>query len=120
MEHETAAWNVSVWHPRADVYEIEDALLIQVEAPGLKVEDLHLNFEPGELLVEGRRERPSLAGPARASLVEMNYGPFRRRFSLPADIDGEDIHASYEAGILQIVLRRRRRETAPNIRVEID
>lgn len=120
MEHEAATWNVSVWHPRADVYELEGALLIQVEAPGLRVEDLRLDFEPGELLVEGRRERPQLPGPARASLVEMNYGPFRRRFTLPADVNGDGIRATYEAGVLQILVPRVPLQEQKQVRVEID
>lgn len=106
LEYDCSTWNTSAWKPRVDVYELADAVLIQVEAPGLRVEALQLSFEPGELLVEGTRERPALPDSARAALVEMNYGPFRRRFALPSDVNGDGIKATYEAGILQIVVPR--------------
>lgn len=104
------------WQPRVDVYQVEDALLIQVEAPGLHLDDLNLHFEPGELLVEGRRAQPALPAPAHAMLVEMSYGPFRRRILLPPNCDGDGIKATYEAGILQISVPTRKPE---NLKVSI-
>jgi HSP20 family protein len=119
LENEVSAWNVSAWQPRVDVYEMADAIVILVEAPGLKLDQLKLNFEPGELLVEGVRSRPQLPELARAALVEMNYGPFRRRFALPANADGDGIGASYEAGILQITVPRREKKAPQEINVKI-
>lgn len=112
-----AAFDSPAWQPRVDLYEMELALLIQIEAPGLAVDDLQLHFERGQLIVEGVRVRPPLHASARAALVEMNYGPFRRALALPDDADGDGIRATYEAGILQIHVPRAPRP-APR-RVEI-
>lgn len=119
LENETSAWTVAAWQPRVDVYEMSEAIVILVEAPGLKTDNLKLNFEPGELLIEGVRSRPELPVRARVALVEMNYGPFRRRFALPSDADGDGISASYDAGILQITVPRREKRAPQEISVKI-
>ena len=95
------------WQPPVDIYELDDRLLIQVEVPGLQMDDLELHFERGELRVAGIRSRPPLPAPMRAARVEMLYGEFSRRIPLPDDARGDDIRASYDAGILQILVPRR-------------
>jgi HSP20 family protein len=118
LENEGATWGATAWQPRVDVYEMADAILILVEAPGLQLDDLKLHFEPGSLLVEGIRSRAALPSQARAALVEMNYGPFRRRFVLPPNADGDGIAASYEAGILQITVPRSEKNAPKQIPVK--
>jgi HSP20 family protein len=119
LENEGATWGVTIWQPRVDVYEMANAILILVEAPGLQLEDLKLHFEPGSLLVEGIRSRATLPVEARAALVEMNYGPFRRRFALPPNADGDGIEATYNAGILQITVPRSDKHAPKEIRVQL-
>lgn len=109
----------SVWQPRLDIYEMDDAILIQIEAPGLHLEDLDLQWTPGQLLVAGVRSRPPLPGPARAALVEMNYGPFRRLIKLPDDVRGDAISARYENGILLITAPRATRELPAPVKISI-
>lgn len=111
-------WNTSAWQPRVDVYEMTEQITILVEAPGLQIDNLTLQFEPGELLVAGIRTQPQLPESARAALVEMHYGPFRRRFALPANADGEGIEATYDAGILQITVPRSTKNPAREIKVQ--
>ncbi len=111
-------WNASAWQPRVDVYEMTEQITILVEAPGLQIDNLTLQFEPGELLVAGIRTQPQLPESARAALVEMHYGPFRRRFALPANADGDGIEATYDAGILQITVPRSAKNPAREIKVQ--
>ncbi len=117
LDH-TSPWNASAWQPRVDVYEMTAQIVILVEAPGLQTEHLKLQFEPGQLLVEGMRTQPQLPESARAALVEMHYGPFRRVFALPANADGDGISATYEAGILQISVPRREKAAPREIQVQ--
>jgi HSP20 family protein len=118
LENENSSWNMAAWQPRVDVYEMTDSIVILVEAPGLQIEHLKLDFEPGELLVQGIRTRPPLPETARVALVEMQYGAFRRRFALPADADGDGISATYDAGILTVSVPRHEKKPKREIRVE--
>jgi len=107
-----------LWQPRVDVYEMEDAFLVQIEAPGMNIDDLELHFEPGRLIVEGVRVRPPLPSQARAALVEMNHGPFRRVVPIPTGAQEDAIKANYENGILSVLVPRKPK-TAPR-RVPIE
>ena len=100
------SFDAPTWQPSVDIYEMADALLVQVEAPGLSLDDLNLSLDGGKLIVEGNRVRPPLPSPARVALVEMTYGKFRRVLPLPADVDGDAIAATYDAGVLQIHIPR--------------
>ena len=114
-----ASWNSTQWQPRVDVYESADAIMIQVEAPGLDEGNLRLHFEQGHLVVEGRRLRPAPTCPVRALQVEISYGPFRRVLPLPADADGENIEANYQSGVLQITVPRRTQREPQNVRINV-
>jgi HSP20 family protein len=114
------AWSTGAfWQPRADVSQTADAVLVQVEAPGLDEENLRLRFEPGQLIIEGVRPRPGCDPPHRCLQVEIEYGPFRRVLPLPPDIDAEGIQARYHAGILSIRVPRRKPTPATPTRIAV-
>ena len=96
----------ALWQPRVDVYEMSDAFLVQIEAPGMNPDDIQLHFDSGRLIVEGVRTRPPLPSQARAALVEMNHGPFRRVVPIPIDAHENGIKANYENGILSVLVPR--------------
>ena len=111
------SFDAPTWQPSVDIYEMADALLVQVEAPGLSLDDLNLSLDGGKLIVEGNRVRPPLPSPARVALVEMTYGKFRRVLPLPADVDGDSIEATYDAGVLQIHIPRVPRAAPKQLRI---
>jgi len=107
------------WQPRVDMYETAAGIIIQVEAAGLDEHQLRLHYEAGQLIVEGRRERPALPCQARCLQVETDYGPFRRVLPLPSDADGNAIEARYAAGLLVISVSRKQPSEPVNVRVAV-
>ena len=93
---------VGIRAPHADVCETADAFLIDIEVPGVLLENISLRFEPGQLVCEGRRESRSLSCDCRCHAVEIETGLFRRTVALPPEIDGTDISAQLELGVLHI------------------
>src|SRR5215510_393778 len=57
-----------VWMPAVDVLELEDAILIKAELPGVALEHVRINLLDNVLKIEGRKERenPSDQLPAEA------------------------------------------------------
>ena len=113
------SFDAPTWQPSVDIYEMSDALLVQVEAPGLQLDDLNLSLDGDSLVVEGNRVRPPLPSAARVALVEMTYGRFRRVLPLPTDVDGEKIKATYDAGVLQIYIPRLKRPAPKRLVIEV-
>jgi HSP20 family protein len=100
--HESQA--VAGWSPALDLYQDKDALTVKVEVPGMKKEDFQLALHDGELTITGER-RHEKAQDEKASLRnERFFGKFERRITLPIQVDSSRVTASYEDGILTVLL----------------
>ena len=99
-----------VWAPPVDVCEMEDAVLVRVEAPGVSSEHVRVALLDNVLKIECRKERPNFTGgllpeeerPIRFICLERTFGGFT--FSLPLKwlIDAPNISARLTNGVLQI------------------
>ena len=58
------------------------------------------------LTLTGVRYAPELAEGDAYHRRERGYGKFQRAFQLPFPVDAEGVEASYEKGVLRIVLPR--------------
>ena len=92
------------WTPKADVFETEDSLIIQLDIPGVDVNQVDVECEKGRLTVMG--ERPFSANAQRRQYyrIENSYGVFERYFDLPRTIDVGGIEAKYHDGVLTLTL----------------
>jgi HSP20 family protein len=93
-----------VWAPALDISERKDAYLVTVELPGLKPEDLDITMEDGLLTIQGERQFIQESSEQQFHRVERRYGAFRRSITLPAHVMAEGIQASFEDGVLQILV----------------
>lgn len=94
----------SSWTPNTDIFLDEESLVIQVEAAGMRPEDLRLKVEGKRLWVTGRRSPERLNHPSRCKfvLVEIHLGDFRFYIDLPAGYDLKRADAKYRNGILRV------------------
>jgi HSP20 family protein len=95
----------SGFRPQVDCYRTEDPaeVTVLVELPGVDPANVELVVAEGTLVVAGERVRPRCAGLVYQQM-ELEYGTFRRQVQLPADVDVAGAHATYEHGILKVVL----------------
>lgn len=93
------------FRPDVDCYLGGDpqALTVVVELAGVDPADVHVEATPRLLTIHGERRRPARPGRVYEQL-EIEYGPFRRQISVARDLDAERATASYERGLLTIVL----------------
>ena len=94
----------TAWAPALDISERKDAYLVAVELPGLKPEDLDITMEDGLLTIQGERHFAHDSSEQQFHRVERRYGAFRRSITLPAHVMAEGIQASFEDGVLQILV----------------
>ena len=97
--------------PPADVfYEADsDEIVVRLELPGLERDAIDLLVDSRQIVVRGERRFPVAQGRSYQQ-VELDYGPFERRLRLAVDVDPDDTHATYEAGILEVRLRLARQK----------
>ncbi|MGB0385164.1 MAG: Hsp20/alpha crystallin family protein [Ardenticatenaceae bacterium] len=84
--------------PRADAWENEDQIVIEMSLPGVKRENVDITFEKDTLTIHGKTE--SLDESKNWILQEQRRGTFHRSFSLQVPIDVEKVEATYRDGLL--------------------
>jgi HSP20 family protein len=94
----------TAWAPALDISERKDAYLVTVEVPGVEPEDLDITMEDGLLTIKGERQFTSESSEQQFHRVERRYGAFRRSITLPAQVQAEQIEATFDNGVLQIVV----------------
>jgi HSP20 family protein len=109
----------SGWSPALDVYDDKDNLVVKVELPGLKKEDINISLHEGVLTVSGERkqERDNKAGESFRS--ERYFGKFQRSVTLPTAVDCGKVSASYKDGILSVSLPKAEEAKPKQIAVSV-
>lgn len=107
------------FRPQVDCYRTERPAAIHVvaELPGVDPSKVQIYADERTLILAGERRRPRCTGRVYQQM-EIDYGRFTRQIALEADIDVESAKATYERGVLTIVLPLAKKPTSPE-RVEI-
>jgi HSP20 family protein len=75
-----------------------------VELPGVKPDDLEITFEDGLLTIQGERHFAHDSAEEKMHRTERHYGAFRRSITLPSHVEADNIEASTQDGVLQIMV----------------
>ncbi len=103
--------DAALWSPAADVYETPEEIILNIELPGVRLEDVRLEALDGKLRVSGHRKTNS-AEPRHFVRMERIYGSFSRDFQVPASLDAGSIKATLRAGVLRVVAPKTERGQA--------
>lgn len=108
--------HANAWVPTTDIYAAGEDLVIRCELAGVTRDDMDITLSNGVLTISGeRRDRPE-------NVIyythERHYGHFRRTMSLPEGIKEEDLTATFEDGMLELVVKGGAAAKSPS-RIEI-
>jgi HSP20 family protein len=92
------------WAPSVDVLQKDGDLVVRVEMPGVKPEDVHVAVHNRVLTISGERKVDEEEERAGYYVRELRHGSFQRSMILPEGVDEEKIHARYQDGILEVAL----------------
>ena len=93
------------WEPPVDMYETGNELRLLVALPGVTPQQLEVVLAPSLIIVRGERALPTNSRRAAIHRMEIPYGQFERRITLPAG-EFELIEQRLEHGCLVLELRR--------------
>jgi HSP20 family protein len=105
--------------PPVDIYEDEHKLVLKLEVPGMKQEDLNIQIENRTLTVQGERKFDREEKQENFHRVEHRYGTFFRSFTLPNSVDAENVQARYDAGVLKLEFPKRAEAKPRQIKVNV-
>ena len=106
------------WNPPVDISETTAKIVLSIEIPGVKQEDLDIRFEDRTLTLRGERKFEKLEG-REYHRVERLYGTFVRTFALPRTVDAEAINATYRDGVLEIEMPKREEAKPKQIKIGV-
>jgi HSP20 family protein len=108
-----------VWEPAIDVYETDDSIVVVVELAGVDESDIELTADRETFTVRGYRGKASQAGGKRTYYrMEIAGGPFGRTVNLPVPIDTASMTASYEEGLVEVILPKAKVRTAQKVKIQ--
>jgi len=90
--------------PAVDILELPEKLVLKLDLPGVQPDDVVVNFERGELTVQGKRPRPERKGQCLVEEVEV--GDYYRAFLISQDVAADKIVAELKHGVLTVSLPR--------------
>ncbi|AOY95035.1 heat-shock protein Hsp20 [Cupriavidus sp. USMAA2-4] len=103
---------------KVDVSESDKAYTVVAEIPGAKKEDIQVAVERGTVMISAKVERASETKEGERVIRRERYaGTMQRAFTLDSNIDEGSVDASYEDGVLKVVLPKK--EATPQQRITI-
>jgi len=107
------------WLPLVDVYEKEEAIVVEVEVPGLTAREIVISLRLSRLEIEGLKMETPVKKGARYLRLEREYGTFHRTVPLPCAADPDGARAFLENGILTVYLKKQKAVRERDIIVKI-
>ena len=103
--------NLSVFTPHVDACETQNGYEIEIALPGVKKEDISIDFQEGRLTITGERKFERKEENKRYQILETQYGSFSRTFQLPDIVKPENIKAEMVDGILMVTIPKDEKKT---------
>ncbi|WP_419766357.1 MAG: Hsp20/alpha crystallin family protein [Arcobacter sp.] len=95
---------VSGFVPVVNTREGEFAYHIDVDLPGVNKKDIKVDIHKDILTISGERKTKEEIKEDDYYKIETSFGKFSRSFNLPENADLENIEASGENGVLEVVV----------------
>ncbi|HET7035767.1 MAG TPA: Hsp20/alpha crystallin family protein [Thermomicrobiaceae bacterium] len=107
--------------PPVDLYETGDELVLKALIPGVTPGNLNVTIEQNVLTISGRY--PQFVSPEKSRQVtwyrkEIPSGQFTEQLSLPVQVDGAHVQATFENGVLTLTLPKAEHARARQIQIQ--
>ena len=93
--------------PAVNIVETDENYRLEVAAPGLKKEDFKVSLENDILTISTEKKSEAVEKNEKYTRKEFSYSSFLRSFTLPEIVNTESINATYEHGIMTLVLPKK-------------
>jgi HSP20 family protein len=104
------------WMPAVDVIEEDDHYLLRADLPGVDAKNIDIVFEDNALTIKGERNENSETEKNGYKRIERRHGSFQRTFSLPDNVDADNITAKNQHGVLDVRIPKQEK---PQRKIEV-
>ncbi len=103
-----------------DVYEEDNNYILEATLPGLRPEDVDISLQGSTLTIRGKVANQEQKENRSYLLREIGGGEFSRTITLPADIDASNVDATFDHGMLHLVLPKAPAYQSKRIRIKTE
>lgn len=105
--------------PAIDLYETPESLVLKVELPGFKPEDVDISVTEDQVILQGETKEEEEVKGENIYRRERRYGRVYRRINLPKSIIPDKTEAVYKNGVLTLTLPKAKPEKLEGIKIKI-
>lgn len=100
-------WGRTITVPAVNITEDKDQFIVSMAVPGMKKNDFNIDLEGNLLIISSEKEDIKEEKDEAYTRKEYSYSSFSRSFTLPEEVNKEKILATYEEGILKLMLPKK-------------
>ena len=110
----------SSYEPLAGLTETDDEVILRVELPGARKEDIQISATESrmDISVEEKHEEEREGKDEHGYVCKCRYAGFTGSYVMPASVDTEKTSATYSNGVLEIRAKKSGLDKRKNIKVE--
>ena len=87
--------------PPLSVYEFADHYIVECDLPGVRLEEIDLQFNDGVLEISGERKAPFVEGQ-KVTVNERSFASFSRKLQVSKDVNLDGVDAELCNGVLKV------------------
>jgi len=107
------------WGPTVDMSETKDKIVVTAELPGLEATDVKVSLTGDILTIKGEKKKEAEEEDEHSHVVERYYGSFERSFRVPENVKADKIDASFDKGVLTVLLPKAEVSKKKEIKVKV-
>ena len=112
-------WQMTAWTPLCDIYETDKEVVLKLELPEVKKDEVAITLENNVLTLRGERKFEEKTDRENYHRVERRYGEFLRSFTIPTFVDASKIDAGFKDGVLTVTLPKLEEARPKQISVKV-
>ena len=103
----TSNFNTGITLPKVNIKETANDFAVEMAVPGLKKSDFQIDIDNQVLSISTETKEDNEHKEENYTRREFGYSSFKRTFTLPESVNADKINASYNEGILSILLPKK-------------
>lgn len=107
------------WLPAVDVHENKKDVVVTMDLPAVDPNEVTITIIEDKLTVKGERKREEEIKEEDYYRTERVYGAFQRSIQLPAQVIGDKASATYNEGVLKIIIPKSQKSLPKEIKIDV-
>jgi len=101
-----------------DMYETDNDVMVKASLPGIKPEEVDITVTGNVLDIRAETKGETEEKRGDYHYRERSYGVFQRSLTLPVEIKGEQVEATFENGVLTLKMPKAEQAKARQIKIQ--